>query len=96
MLKFTKPDITNPRYFFQLDTGQGKTALCYLLALRIVLEKRTRVFIVNKSKDLTFRDYRKAYRLAKNLNVRVILLEGVHELDKLLPGIHFTTSDDFA
>ncbi len=75
LLKFTRPECKNTRYFFQLDTGQGKTALCYLIALRIVLEKRRKVFIVNKSKDLTFRDYKKAYTVAKDVDVRVTMLD---------------------
>ncbi len=95
LLKFTRPEFKNPRYFFQLDTGQGKTALCYLIALRIVLEKRKKVFIVNKSNDLTFRDYKKAYIVAKDVDVRVNMLDKVQDITKLDAGIFFINSEVF-
>jgi hypothetical protein len=96
LLKFTRPEFRNPRYFFQLDTGQGKTALCYLIALRIVLEKRRKVFIVNKSKDLTFRDYKKAYNAAKDIDVAVAMLDKPQkDLMKLDAGIFFINSETF-
>jgi hypothetical protein len=95
MLKYTCPEMDNDRSFFQLDTGQGKTALCYLIALRFVQVKGKSVFIVNKSDDLTFRDFKKAYSLSQAQDVRVTMVKDSAVLDKMKVGIHFMNSKLF-
>jgi superfamily II DNA or RNA helicase len=45
--------------FLQYQTGQGKTALCLAIACYLNQLGR-RVFIINDSQELTFRDYKKS------------------------------------
>ena len=47
------------RWLLQLDTGSGKTALCFAVACHYA-GLGFRVFVVNGSEELTFRDYKKA------------------------------------
>lgn len=50
------------RTYYKLDTGYGKTLLCLLLALTNSIHNPLEVnFIVNKSEELTLRDFSKAF-----------------------------------
>jgi hypothetical protein len=50
---------TNEPKFIRFDVGYGKTSLCLALAVESV-NKGNKVFVINASKDLTFRDFKKA------------------------------------
>lgn len=45
--------------FCEFEIGYGKTSLCFVLAVLYAVAKKT-VFIINSSKNLSFRDYKKA------------------------------------
>ena len=50
----------------QLQTGTGKTSLCFALACQGVMQG-LKVLIVNSSDELTFRDFQKADTASKAL-----------------------------
>ncbi len=56
------------RYVIQLETGCGKTALCFVIACYYV-SRGMKALIVNDSEELTFRDYKKAQEASNQLNV---------------------------
>jgi superfamily II DNA or RNA helicase len=56
---FCKRGGADLRHLIQLETGQGKTALCLTIAAAFTKFGR-RVLIINDSEDLTFRDFKKA------------------------------------
>jgi superfamily II DNA or RNA helicase len=47
------------RWLIQLETGTGKTALCFAVACKYV-DIGFKVLVLNVSEELTFRDYKKA------------------------------------
>ncbi len=56
----------NGRYVIQLETGCGKTALCFTIASHYA-KKGLKAIIMNESEELTFRDYKKAEETCQDL-----------------------------
>jgi hypothetical protein len=54
----TSPELKG-NCLLQLDTGSGKTALCFTVACEYVA-LGFKVIIINDSMELTFRDFKKA------------------------------------
>ena len=66
----------------QLQTGTGKTSLCFALACQGVMQG-LKVLIVNSSDELTFRDFQKADTASKPLEVPVNLIQESEKLETL-------------
>jgi hypothetical protein len=58
----------------QLETGCGKTALCFTIACFYV-NKGIKALIVNESEELTFRDYKKALETSNSLNLQINIVQ---------------------
>jgi len=52
-------DSLDGRWLVQLETGSGKTALCFPVACHYSCNGN-KVLVVNESEELTFRDFKKA------------------------------------
>jgi superfamily II DNA or RNA helicase len=76
------------RWLVQLDTGSGKTALCFAVAC-FYARKGFKVLILNVSEELTFRDYKKALPTAKETEILVNFMEKVEEETLIQDGITF-------
>ena len=58
----------------QLETGSGKTALCFTIA-SYYARKGLKAIIMNESEELTFRDYKKAEEACHNLQLQTNLVQ---------------------
>jgi hypothetical protein len=76
------------RWVVQLETGSGKTALCFTVACNY-FNKGYRVVIVNNSAELTFRDFMKAERAAKELKIDIHFVRDSMMGESLRKGITF-------
>ena len=71
---FCKNLALDSRHLIQLETGQGKTALCLAIGAFFMNDSQ-KVFIMNQSEDLTFRDFKKAEKCSAALKIDVVFLE---------------------
>jgi superfamily II DNA or RNA helicase len=62
------------RHVIQLETGCGKTALCFTIACHFA-KKGMKALIINESEELTFRDYKKALETSNNLNLLMNIVQ---------------------
>ena len=62
------------RWLVQLDTGTGKTALCFTIACHYA-SLGNQVFIINVSEELTFRDFKKASQTIDSTGISVCLFD---------------------
>lgn len=65
--------ISTGRWYIQYETGQGKTALCFAIASKLSYLNKL-VFVINRSEDLTFRDFKVATTASEKAGVKVLLL----------------------
>ncbi len=78
----------NERCLVQLETGSGKTALCFTIACYYA-SRGFKVFIVNESDELTFRDFKKVENGAKNLDFPVALYQTISMNENFAPGLFY-------
>lgn len=92
---FCTSSIFKGRWLIQLDTGTGKTALCFTVACHYAsLGKK--VFIIHISEELTFRDYNKARQTIDITVISVCLLEDPDADPNLFEGIAFVSFKVFS
>ena len=58
------------KWMIQLDTGSGKTALCFTVAANYA-SRGYKSIIINNSDELTFRDFKKAQQAAIKVPLEV-------------------------
>jgi hypothetical protein len=83
------------RWLIQLDTGTGKTALCFTIACHYA-NRGQRVFIINISEELTFRDFKRAQSTANMTQIPVRFIEDMHAFVGFDGGIGFTSFKVFS
>ena len=71
---------SSSKWVMQLQTGTGKTSLCFALACQGFIQG-LKVLIVNSSDELTFRDFQKADTASKALEVPVNLIQEAEKLE---------------
>jgi archaellum biogenesis ATPase FlaH len=74
----------------QLDTGTGKTALCFTIACHYA-NLGNKVFIINVSEELTFRDFKKASQTIDATGISICLLDDPDAHPNYFEGIAFAS-----
>lgn len=82
------------RHLIQLETGQGKTALCLAIGAFFINDCQ-KVFIMNQSEDLTFRDFKKAEKCSAALKIDVVFLEDFPDSSVIHDGIIYLSYGTF-
>jgi hypothetical protein len=82
------------KWLIQLDTGTGKTALCFTIAC-FYASQGLKVFIINISEELTFRDYKKSLLNSQTLGIPVSFVESYQPDSKINEGISFMSFKSF-
>jgi superfamily II DNA or RNA helicase len=83
------------RWLIQLDTGTGKTALCFTIACYYANQGH-KVLIINLSEELTFRDFKKAQSSQNITNIPVNFIENIQKFSVLMEGISFVSFNVFS
>ncbi len=82
------------RWLVLLDTGSGKTALCFTIGCSYA-SKNYKVLIINSSEELTFRDFKLAEKSSEKTKIQVNFLDGFNEAAILREGITYMSYRTF-
>jgi superfamily II DNA or RNA helicase len=82
------------RHVIKLETGCGKTALCFTIACHYA-KKGMKVLIVNESEELTFRDYKKAQETSSNLDLQISIVQRGQQIKNITDGLTFVSFLEF-
>jgi archaellum biogenesis ATPase FlaH len=83
------------RWLVLLDTGSGKTALCFTIACSFA-SKNHQVLIINSSDELTFRDFKLAEKSSRVTQILVNFIDGSNDIVVLREGITYLSYKTFA
>jgi hypothetical protein len=77
-----------------LDTGSGKTALCYTLGCTFA-SQGLKTLIINSSDELTFRDFKQAEKTFASHQLSVNFVDESFVLEDFLDGLSYLSYKNF-
>jgi hypothetical protein len=72
----------------KLETGSGKTALCFTIGCSFA-SKAIKTLIINSSEELTFRDFKQAEKSCEVANIQVNFLDKYDSKATLMEGLTY-------